>query len=175
MNDQSKLKIEPLTSVHDRPGFKCGVDSLDKYIRTQAGQDIKRHISRIYVAVLPDDLKKIIGYYTLSSLSIELKHLPEKIYVKLPKYPIPAALIGRLAVAGFAQGNGIGRMLLADAIKRTMAVSNEIAIYAIVVDAINDKAVSFYRQYGFEPLGDNTLRLFLPLKSTRLQSDERPN
>ncbi len=165
MSDIDKLIIEPISRSHSRPGFKCGVEALDNYLQRQAGQDNKRNISRVYVAVQPDNMEKVIGYYTLSSLSIELKNLPEKLIKKLPKHPIPAALIGRLAVAVFAQGNGVGRVLLADAIKRTMAVSNEIAIYAMVVDAINEKAISFYKQYGFKPLCDKPFRLFLPLKS----------
>ena len=165
MSDINKLIIEPISQSHNRPGFKCGIEALDNYLKRQAGQDNKRNISRVYVAVQPDNPEKIIGYYTLSSLSIELNNLPENLIKKLPKHPIPAALIGRLAVAKFAQRNGIGGILLADAIKRTMAVSNEIAIYAMVVDAINARAMSFYKQYGFRPLCDKPLRLFLPLKS----------
>jgi ribosomal protein S18 acetylase RimI-like enzyme len=165
MNDWSKFIIEPLSSSHDRPGFNCGIDSLDNYLKRQASQDIKRQISRVYTAVTIEKPNKIMGYYTLSSLSIELNLLPEELLRKLPKHPIPAALIGRLAVDKTVQGNGIGKMLLADALKRIISVSNEIAIYAVVVDAINVKAKSFYKQYGFQSLGEGTPRLFLPLKA----------
>ena len=168
MNGLYHLVIEQLNSSHDKPGFKCGVESLDRYLKRQAGQDVKRHISRVYVAVQVEKPEKIIGYYTLSSLSIELKRLPEDLVKKLPNYPIPAALIGRLAVDKSAQGNGIGKILLADAIKRTMAISNEIAIYAMVVDAINDEAKGFYQQFGFKSLDKEIRRLFLPLKSILL-------
>ena len=106
-----------------------------------------------------------MGYYTLSTLSIELDQLPEEAKRKLPRHPIPGALIGRLAVSKHAQGHGIGRILLANAIKRTLAVSQEIAIYAMVVDAIDKQATSFYRQYGFSTLGSHEHRLYLPLKS----------
>ena len=106
-----------------------------------------------------------MGFYTLSSLSIELEQLPQKLAKKLPKHPVPAALIGRLAVTHTAQGCGIGKMLLVDAIKRTLSVSDNIAIYAMVVDAINDNARGFYEQFGFARLSDNSSRLFLPLKS----------
>ena len=111
------------------------------------------------------DKTAVLGYYTLSTLSIDLSILPEKIAKKLPRHPIPAALIGRLAVDVSAQGKGIGKMLLANAIKRTLAVSNEIAIYAMVVDAINEEAVSFYKRYGFSILARDGNRLFLPLNS----------
>jgi GNAT superfamily N-acetyltransferase len=109
----------------------------------------------------------VIGYYTLSSLSIELNQLPEKLARKLPKHSVPAALIGRLAVRNAAQGQGVEKMLLVDAIKRTLAVGDQIAIYAIIVDAINDKARGFYEQYGFARLSDDSPR-FLPLKSINL-------
>ncbi|NLD38713.1 MAG: GNAT family N-acetyltransferase [Desulfatiglans sp.] len=165
MNDWSKFIIEPLSPAHDRPGFTCGIDSLDNYIKRQANQDIKRQISRVYVAVTIEKPNKIMGYYTLSSLSIELNQLPEEVLKKLPKHPIPAALLGRLAVDKSVQGNGIGKMLLADALKRILVISDEIAIYAVVVDAINVKAKGFYTQYGFQSLGEETPRLFLPLKA----------
>ncbi len=165
MKDLYNLTIEPLNASHDRPGFQCGIEALDRYLKKQAKQDMKRRVSRVYIAVKPDTPKKTIGYYTLSSLSIEVQQLPEKLLKKLPKHPIPAALIGRLAVKKTSQGNGVGKMLLADAIKRTIAISNEIAIYAMVVDAINDEAKCFYERFGFELLSDENRRLFLPLKS----------
>ena len=91
--------------------------------------------------------------------------MPEKIAKKLPKHPVPAALIDRLAVDLATQNIGTGRMLLADAVKRAIAVSDDIAIYAMVVDAINQQAESFYKRYGFTPLAYGSGRLFLPLKS----------
>lgn len=158
------LVIEPLDTTHDRAHFHCNVEALDRYIDKQAGQDIKRRISRVFVATLPDNPKKVMGYYSLSTLSIKLSQLPEKLARKLPKHPVPAALIGRLAVSNTAQGQGIGKMLLVDAVKRTLSVSNQIAIYAMVVDAINDNAKGFYEQFGFTRLSDDSHRLFLPLK-----------
>lgn len=169
MTDFQNLVIEPLNPAHDRTGFQCGVETLDRYLKKQARQDIKRRISRVFVAIKPNNPNTVIGYYTLSTLSIELKQLPEKLMRKLPKYPVPAALIGRLAVSKTDQGQGIGKMLLADAIKRTLAVSDQIAIYAMVVDAINTTAKEFYEQFGFTRLSDDSPRLFLPLKSIESQ------
>ncbi len=165
MRDFQDLVIAPLTKAHDRADFHCGVEPLDLYIQKQAGQDIRRRISRVFVATLRDGSKKVLGYYSLSSLAVDLSQLPNKFARKLPKHPIPAALIGRLAVNKAAQGNGVGKMLPADAIKRTLSVSENIAIYALVVDAINDNAKRFYEQFGFTRLSDDSLRLFLPLKS----------
>jgi len=168
MTDFQNLVIEPLNRTHDRTGFQCGVEALDRYLKKQAKQDVKRRISRVFVATKPDNPEAVIGYYTLSTLSIELNQLPEKQARKLPKHPVPAALIGRLAVSKAAQGQEVGKMLLADAIKRTLAVSDQIAIYTMVVDAINDKAIGFYEQFGFNHLVDDSPRLFLPLKSIHL-------
>lgn len=165
MTDFRNLVIEPLSKGHDRAGFHCGIPSLDRYLKQQARQDVKRRISRVFVSTEPAHPKKVIGYYTLSTLSIELRQLPENQRRQLPRHPLPAALIGRLAVSQDAHGNGIGRMLLADAVKRTLAVSHEIAVYAMVVDAINDDAKWFYEHFGFACLCDAPARLFLPLKS----------
>ena len=168
MTDFQDLVITPLNPTHDRTTFECGVEALDRYLKKQAKQDIKRRISRVFIATKPDNPRSTIGFYTLSTLSIELNQLPEKLARKLPKHPVPAALIGRLAVRDFAQGQGVGKMLLADAIKRTMAVSDQIAIYAMVVDAINENAKGFYEQFGFIRLRDDSPRLFLPLKLINL-------
>lgn len=165
MTDSRKLVIEPLNTGHDRQDFCCGVEVLDNYLKKQARQDIKRRISRVFVATMGDNPGTVLGYYTLSALSIELNTPPEKLARKLPKHPIPAALIGRLAVSQTVQKHGIGKLLLADGIKRTLAVSDQIAVYALIVDAIDESAEEFYRQYGFRRLSDDIPRLFLPLKT----------
>lgn len=165
MTNFFNLIIAPLNTTHNRPSFYCGVEMLDHYLQRQAGQDVKRHISRVFIAAETDHPKKVVGYYTLSSLSIELNQLPEELSRKLPKYPIPAVLIGRLSVSQSAQGKGVGKMLLADAVKRVLVVSDEIAIYAIVVDAINRDAQKFYESFGFTLLSDESHRLFLAIKS----------
>lgn len=165
MTDYSNLVIEPLNSSHDRPGFHCGETSLDDYIQKQARQDVKCRVSRVFVATQAKHPSAIVGYYTLSTLSIELGQLPAGLARKLPRHPVPAALLGQLAVSQAVQGHGVGRMLLVDALKRTLAVSDEIAIYAMVVDTIDEGAQHFYEQFGFAPLSTGSRRLFLPLKS----------
>ena len=158
------LVVEPLSSIHDRPGFLCGEPALDKYIKRQAKQDVKRRVSRVFVASEAENPSCIVAYYTLSTLSIELSHMPKKLARRLPKHPIPAALLGRLAVCQQAQGAGVGSILVADAIRRVLSVSDEIAIYALVVDALNEGAGRFYQQFGFLPLETGNQRFFLPLK-----------
>ena len=166
MTDYSSLFISALDGSHERSGFHCGVPSLDNYLHKQASQDMKRRISRVFVATTPANPHTIVGYYTLSTLSIELDQLPDSVARKLPRHPVPAALLGRLAVDQQARGHGVGRMLLVNAIQRTLAVSDQIAIYAIIVDAIDEQARSFYEQFGFSLLDSGGhRRLFLPLKS----------
>lgn len=165
MTDYSQLVIKALDPTHDRPGFRCGVHALDAYVVKQAKQHIKRRISRVFVATLPETPIEVTAYDTLSALSIELSQLPPVLSRKLPRHPVPAALIGRLAVNQSAHGQGIGRMLLIDAIKRTLSVSTEIAIYAVVVDAIDGPAQRFHEQFGFTSLSVDSARLWLPLKS----------
>lgn len=109
MNEFSNLVIRPLDTDHHRPSFHSGVASLDYYIQKQAFQDLKRRISQVFVATTVKQPKIILGYYTLSALSIELDQLPETLVHKLPRHPIPAALIGRLAVNQSAQNHGVGK------------------------------------------------------------------
>ena len=165
MIDFDNLIIEHLSNTHDRTDFQCGVVSLDNYLERQAKQDVKRRISRVFVVTDPEFPTKVVGYYTLSGLSLELNQLPDNLARQLPKHPVPAVLLGRLAVSTKAQGHGIGKMLLADAIKRSLAVSEEIAIYAMVVDVIDEQTGNFYQQFGFSRLSGKSRRLLLPLKS----------
>ncbi len=170
MTPSTRLAIAPLAKRHDRAGFSCGVEALDAYLRTRAGQDPRRRVARVFVCC-EEGSEAVLGYYTLSSLSIELSALPADKALRLPRHPVPAALIGRLAVSSDIQGQSIGRLLLADAVKRALAVSEEIAIHALVVDAKDERASGFYRAFGFMPLVGQRNRLFLPLGSVALQSD----
>lgn len=165
MTDKPDLVIEPLGQKHNRAAFSCGTEELNGYLQRQASQDIKRRIARVFIIRPKDDDQTVLGYYTLSALSIDLSSLPGDLAKKLPKHPVPAALIGRLAVSSESQGTGLGKLLLADAIKRTLAISDEIAVYAMVVDALNADAKAFYQGFGFINLREPTTRLFLPLKS----------
>ncbi|MDR3490813.1 MAG: GNAT family N-acetyltransferase [Gammaproteobacteria bacterium] len=112
--------------------------------------------------------KQVLGYYTLSSMGIFPGELPDELVRKLPRYPIlPGILLGRLAVEESRQGKKIGVYLLLDALKRSLSVSDQIGIVAIIVDAKNDAAVTFYKKYGFIELPDTRHRLFLPLSTVR--------
>lgn len=158
-------QFDPLR--HDRDAFTCGVDSLDAYLKRQAGQDARRHLAACYILCEQGD-RSIIGFYTLSVLSIEPRLLPPTLIARLPRYPLlPAALLGRLAVASLWNGQGMGERLLVDAIRR--ASNAEIAAAVLVVDAIDDHAARFYAHYGFTRFADAPLRLYLPLGHVRGQ------
>jgi GNAT superfamily N-acetyltransferase len=149
-----------LTSRHDRSAFASGSAELDDWFQRRAGQDERRNVARVFVAV--GDAGDVVGFYTLSSLSISIEELPSDIAKKLPRYAgMPAALIGRLARHERVRGKGVGGLLLADAVRRALDASRSVAIFAIVVDAKDDAAVEFYRGFGFTPFPQRRNRLFL--------------
>jgi GNAT superfamily N-acetyltransferase len=155
------LRIEPLGREHDRTRFRSGRPELDDWFRLRASQDDRRQVARIFVAV--DSAKEIVGFYSLSAFSLSIGDLPADLARKLPRYEaMPAALIGRLARDERARGQGIGALLLSDAIRRALGAGREMAVYAIVVDAKDEAAAAFYRSFGFLPFPLRPLRLFMP-------------
>jgi len=156
------LHIEPLRKEHDRESFSCGVGALDYCFKKLASQDIKRHVAATFVLAI--DEREVAGYYTLSSTAIHLEDLPAVIAKKLPKYKhVPATLLGRLAVSQKHRGHRFGDLLLVDAIKRSLRQSHEVGAMAVVVDAKDDAARSFYQHYEFIPFPQIPYRLFLPM------------
>ncbi|MGH2460374.1 MAG: GNAT family N-acetyltransferase [Chloroflexota bacterium] len=158
-----KLQSEPLGPRHDRQAFSCGVEPLDRYLRQQAGQEQRRNVAVPYVLV-DVETGAIVGYYTLSAFTIAPASLPSEASQKLPRYrTYPAILIGRLALDHRYHGKGLGRVLLADALTRCRVLSKELAAIAVVVDAKDDRARSFYEHVGFLRLLDDPYRLYLPM------------
>ena len=157
------MKIQLLEKNHNRRDFTCEEDSLTEYIRKQISQDIRKRLATCFVAV--DDEQNVIGYYTLTSESLGRELIPDKYLKQVPKnYNAPVILLGRLARDIKTRGTGLGEHLLMDALFRSYKLSNEsIGAMAIVVDPINEKAVAFYKKYGFEKLLDSD-KMFLPMK-----------
>jgi ribosomal protein S18 acetylase RimI-like enzyme len=152
--------IEPL-GKHDRSTFSCGVAALDDWFRHRAGQDQRRDVARVFVAI--DDRFGVVGFYSLSSFTFSITELSSEYARRFPRYDsIPAALIGRLARDMRVRGEGIGDLLLADAVRRILSAARSLAVFAIVVDAKDDRAAEFYRDFGFEPFPGRPLRLFMP-------------
>jgi GNAT superfamily N-acetyltransferase len=153
-------RVELLGDQHDRTAFSCGVEALDRYFRTQAGQDTRRRVASCFVLVAPDG--SVAGYYTLSAASIALVDLPADLARKLPRYPLlPGALMGRLAVDRRRHSQRLGELLLFDAFSR--ALRSELASYAFIVDAKDDAAQAFYERYRLVRLPGPGRRLYVPL------------
>jgi len=165
--------VESLSSRHVREGFDCGEPGLNDYLRRQATQDMRRGVSRVFVARAGSS-SRVAGYYTLSATSFKRGDLPMQQAHRLPRYPIPAALLGRLAVDRSHQGHNLGKYLLFDAFQRVLQASETLAVYALVVDAMNDRARQFYEHYGFIGFPETPKRLFLPLETLRMAGSSGP-
>jgi ribosomal protein S18 acetylase RimI-like enzyme len=162
------LVFEPLRKSHDRASFTCGEPSLEDWFRKRASQDDKRNVARVFVAVDRSRGNTVVGFYSLSAFTLTLDSLPGELARRLPRYDaIPAALIGRLARSETVRGQGVGELLVADAIKRVLAADATLAIFAIVVDSMNDRASEFYRSFGFVPFPESPRRLFLLTSTAR--------
>lgn len=161
----SAYLTSPLNPEHKKAHFKCGVNLLDNYIRKQANQDVKRRLAVCFV--LADKANNVQGYYTLSSAGIPSNSLPEEIRKKLPKSynELPVTLLGRLAIDKNSAGQGLGELLLMDALKRSHEVAkSSIGSMAIISDPIDNQAIRFYRKYDFILLPDSG-KMFLPMKT----------
>lgn len=157
----TRFRIEPLNKQHDRSAFTSGSPPLDIYFQGQVSQDARRRVVRCFIAV-ENNTDQIAGFYTLSALSIRLDSLPEEHKREVPRYPlIPAALIGRLAIDECYQGQGLGGVLLADAFLRVSKA--DVGVYAMLVDAKDEVAESFYQQFGFERFKGRERKLYLPI------------
>lgn len=162
----TSFRLEPLDGRrHDRKSFVCGVDALDRYLRTQAAQDMRRKANAVLVLVALDDPTQIVGYFTLAATALAAGDVPLAARRHVPRYPlVSATLIGRLAVARERQGRGVGALLLALALGKAYDNANVVGSSMVVVDAIDATAASFYEAHGFTRL-PASLRLIIPMGS----------
>lgn len=159
MTENRPFRLEVLAD-HDRTSFECSTAELTRYFRTGVSQDVRRRVTNCFVAV-QSSTGLLAGFYTLAATSIPLTELPESVTKKLPRYPlVPAVLIGRLAVDMRFANQGLGGALLADAIHR--CIQSPPAAFAVLVDAKDESAVSFYEHHGFIKMAEPQ-KLFLPL------------
>jgi GNAT superfamily N-acetyltransferase len=159
------LAVEPLGSIHDRESFTCGVESLDRYFKTQASQDVRRKANGVFVLVDPHEPHRVFGYYTLCATALPQGDVPVAARKHIPRYPlVSATLVGRLAVSVARQGEGLGALLLADAVRRSYASAGSVGSSMLVVDALSEQAAAFYEANGFVRLPDS-LRLVLPMRT----------
>jgi GNAT superfamily N-acetyltransferase len=154
--------IEPLRAAHDRSVFACGKAPLDSFLGTLVSQYEKRRLGRTFVATEPGQ-PRVAGYYTLAAGALDASCLPASARKKLPKHPIPTIHLGRLAVDQTFRGQRLGETLLFHALRQSLVVSERLGAFAVDVWAIDDEARAFYLRYGFIPLEDDPLHLYLPL------------
>jgi hypothetical protein len=168
------LKIELLDRDHNREQFDCGSEPLNKYLAQTARLHTERGISRTYVLVdeFSPSPKPIIGFFTLNICQLKAELLPEKWSKKLPR-DIAGLKLGRLAIDINHQQKGFGSMLLVAAMEKMLEVFDRAGGIGVFVDAKDEKAATFYRNFGFESLNDNNLQLFLPLETIRKSLKER--
>ena len=160
------FRIEPLdSSRHDRANFECGVEALVRYLKTHAAQDMRRKASAVFVMVALDAPRQIAGYFTLSATALAQTDVPEAARRHILRYPlVSATLIGRLAVAEERQGQGLGAILLASALRKAYDNADVVGSSMVVVDAIDEHAVRFYEAHGFIRLPES-MRLIIPMRA----------
>lgn len=158
--------IERLGKHHDRTQFDCGQPVLNRWLQQQASQFEKRDLARTYVAHR-DNESVVLGYYALSNHRVSFEALPEDEAKGIPRIDIPVILLGRLAVDQSAQGEGLGTLLLIDALRRVSHIADQVGIRAVEVDAIDESARQFYLKFGFMELRDDPLHLFMSMQVIR--------
>ncbi len=152
---------------HDRVAFECGEATLDRYLKEQAAQHYRDGIATTHVLLDDEQTHRIIGFYTLSAAQVALTDISESDRRRLPRYPVPAARLARLAVTLAERGNGFGALLIAHAVERCVRLRDELGIRLLVVDALNDSAEQFYLAYGFTAATSAGKTFYLPLGKTR--------
>jgi len=161
-----QFEIHLLDASFNRDQFNCGNEELNKFLRQLARQHQDKNISRTFVAIeAGDEKKRVLGFYSQSMAEIDLSSLPQDIQKKLPRHPIPAARIGRFATDVSIQGQGLGKHLLVDSLRRVKSISQSIGVFAVIVDAKDQKAKEFYLKFNFSGSAINPMELYYPVKS----------
>ena len=158
--------LRPLQREDRREGFSCGVTSLDSWLIDYAPTADAAGSARTYVLV-DEEQERIVGYYALTVASLERDEATGRASRGMPRHPIPAMLLARLAVDESVQGEGVGAMLLADVMQRTLLVAEETGIRLLVVHAVDEEAKGFYLHYGFEASPSDPMNLQLLIKDIR--------
>lgn len=150
MAEEQRFRLESLGKYHDRAEFTCGVESLDSYLKTQASQDMRRKANAVFVLVPLDSPNRIAGYFTLCAYGLAPGTIPDEARKHIPRYPVVSAtLIGRLAVRTDFQGQHLGSLLLAEALRKIYENASIVGSSMVVVDAIDERAVRFYQAHRF--------------------------
>lgn len=150
-------------AVHDREGFDCGVPALNEYLQRYAEQHRRKGISAAYVLVDSAAVSTVLGYYTLSAAEVDVAQLADADRKRLPRYPVPCFRMGRLACRVDQPGRGLGKLLVGCAVDRRLNAREQVAAYALIVDAKDEAARRFSQHFGCRRLTDRDLTLYLPL------------
>ena len=164
------FRIEAIAAGHDRAAFDCGHPFLNTYLAQFARQNDRKGLARAYVLVPEPEGNPVLGYYTLTSGAVAFENIPSGLRQGLPKYPLPVARIGELAVDHRRRGQGFGSDLLLDALSRIARAAEQVAVWAIMVDPIDQLAASFYLHHGFQALPDSDA-LILTLRDAKAWLD----
>lgn len=157
------LRIAPLGPDHDCAGFTCSIESLDRYLKEQAGQDLRRKANAVFVMVADSDPTAILGYFTLCATSLSQGAVPERARKHILRYPlVSVTLLGRLAISATHQGAGLGSVLLGWAFQTAYRSASSVGSSMLVVDAIDDSAIGFHEAHGFIRLAES-FRLAMPM------------
>ena len=144
--------------------FDCNIEELNTFLSRYSQKNDALGIGKTFIVL--DEKENIEGYFTLATAQVALEEIPDDFKGKLPKYPIPALRIARLAVSKDSQGKGIGRWLLAQAFIKAVQVADVTGLYFIIVDA-KESSKSFYEHYGFQKLYNKELCYFILAETVR--------
>jgi GNAT superfamily N-acetyltransferase len=165
-------RIEPIAAHHRRESFTCGEAMLDEFLKTRARKHREQNISSTFVA-LPQKSSTVAGYYTLAERLIEFSDMPAALVKRLRRHPIPAILLGRLAVDLAHQGKGLGQLLLVDALRTCVAAADLLGVFAVVLDAKNQRVKDWYERHGFSSFPSTPLRMFIAIDAIRARTSLR--
>lgn len=165
MTSTRSWREEAISRLHERKTFDCGSPELNHYLHNYARQNHESGGAKTFVAVLPAEPARILGYYTISPGAIEFARVPAALTKKLGRYDVPVFRLGRLAIDLSMQGKGLGGDLLLAAGLRAIAVAGQIGGVALAIDAKDAKAAIWYERFGALRLLDDGLKLVLPLSA----------
>ena len=155
-------RLERLHRDHSRKSFRCGQRTVDLWFATKAGQHQNKHLSVTKVLIDPDD--DVAGFYTLATGQVDFGDLPTEIAKRLPRRVLPVAVLARLGVSENRHGQGLGRLLLAQALRDCHVAGQTFAFVAVLLDCVDEKAKTFYQQWDFNELPGHPLRLYLGIR-----------
>ena len=168
---RAALQIEKLGRHHAVESFTCGQPELDRFLIRHALQARQSGSSQTYIAL---NGAEVVGFYTLVTGHVEHANAPPRVVKGMPRHPIPLLVLARLAVHSKTQERGLGAGLLLDALGRTLQVADMIGVRALAVHAKDERAVAFYRHFGFTPSPTDARHLFMLIKDIRLAAGRKP-